>query len=154
MLVGEAPGADEDAQGEPFVGPSGQLLNKMLKAARIDRSRVWTTNVCRCRPPKNRTPLPAEVQACKVWLWREFKLVDPIVIIALGGTASRLLLRAGEDFRMGPVVGKSFPQSYMRPGGIVVPIYHPSFLLQRGQDNLEAMTRAVVAAAKYADIHE
>lgn len=151
MLVGEAPGADEDRLGIPFVGASGRLLDKMLASADIARDRVFITNVCRCRPPANRKPEPDEVAACKRWLWKELKLVDPVVLIPMGATAAKLLLRGDSGFRITREVGKARRAEYLRQDGIVVPMFHPSYLLQHNMDKVKDMVKILIKARRYAD---
>lgn len=88
MVVGEAPGADEDAQGEPFVGRAGQLLNKILEAVQFKREEVYIANIIKCRPPNNRKPNPSEVERCEPYLWKQIELINPKVILCLGLTAA------------------------------------------------------------------
>jgi DNA polymerase len=149
MFVGEAPGAEEDEQGLPFVGASGKLLNKMLEEARMERSSVFVTNVCRCRPPKNRAPLPEEIQACKGWLWKEMRIVDPLVVIPLGNTPARLLMKGKSTFRISTVVGKPHKASFLREGGIILPMYHPSFLLRGSNEKVKEMVKVLIKARNY-----
>jgi DNA polymerase len=149
MFVGEAPGADEDEQGLPFVGASGKLLNKMLADAKMDREAVFVTNVCRCRPPKNRTPTPEEVGACKGWLWKEMQLVNPLVVIPLGGTPSRLLMKGKSTFKISAVVGKPHKASFLRKDGIILPMYHPSFLLRGSNEKVKEMVKVLIKARNY-----
>jgi DNA polymerase len=96
MLVGEAPGADEDAQGEPFVGRAGQLLNRMLEAISFKREEVYICNILKCRPPNNRTPQADEVEQCIPYLRKQIQLIEPKVILCLGLTAAQNLLRTAE----------------------------------------------------------
>lgn len=101
----------------------------------------------------NRTPEPEEIAACKAWLWEEIKLVDPLVVVTLGGTAGRLLLRGNSGFRIGQVVGVAHKAKFLREGGIIVPVYHPSFLLQRGMDKVKDTVRIFKKVKKYVDEH-
>ncbi len=151
MIVGEAPGADEDKQGLPFVGASGQLLSRMLEAAKIDREAIWVSNVVRCRPPDNRRPEPAEIAACKMWLWEEMKLVDPLVVVALGNTPAKLLLRGKSTFKISRVVGQPQPADFLKEQGIVVPMYHPSYLLRQSEKDVQEATRIFVKVRNYVD---
>jgi uracil-DNA glycosylase family 4 len=122
-LVGEAPGADEDRQGVPFVGAAGQLLNKILAACGLRREEVYICNVLKCRPPNNRTPRPDEVGNCRDYFVRQLDLVRPKYIVALGGTAAQSLL--GTNQSLGRLRGK-----FHDFRGIPVMVtYHPSFLL-------------------------
>ncbi len=97
MFIGEAPGADEDLQGEPFVGRAGQLLNKILEAIHLRREEVFICNILKCRPPNNRTPLPEEVEQCLPYLRKQIALVHPKLIVCLGLTAAQNLLRTKES---------------------------------------------------------
>jgi uracil-DNA glycosylase len=124
MFVGEAPGADEDAQGRPFVGRAGQLLNKIIEAIGFKREDVFIGNVNRCRPPQNRTPTIQEAATCKPFLLREIHIVRPKLIVVLGNTALKNLLGTKEGITK--VRGKF--QDY---NGIkVMPTYHPAYLLR------------------------
>ena len=124
MLVGEGPGAREDATGRPFVGAAGELLNGILRAIDIPRESVFIANIVKCRPPKNRKPLPDEVAACLPYLQRQVALIRPSVIVALGGTAAESLL--GVKKSLGQLRGQV--HSY---GGIpLVVTYHPAALLR------------------------
>ena len=123
-FIGEAPGADEDAQGEPFVGPAGQLLNRILVAMGMKREEVYICNILRCRPPGNRAPLPDEAHNCREWLERQFDLVRPRFICALGATAAQHLL--GTTVSIGKLRGR-----FLDYRGIpVLCTYHPAFLLR------------------------
>ncbi|MDQ1709091.1 MAG: uracil-DNA glycosylase [Frankiaceae bacterium] len=126
MFVGEAPGMNEDLQGVPFVGRSGQLLDQLLGAAGIDRDQVVIANVVKCRPPDNRDPLPEEVETCRWWLRRQVHLVDPAVICTLGSFATRWAL--GKDARITRDRGRRFTVS----GRTVVPTFHPAAALRSG----------------------
>ena len=99
MLVGEAPGAEEDAAGLPFVGRSGKLLDRMLGAIGLDRSSVYVTNVVPWRPPGNRTPTPQEIEICRPFILRQIELVDPDVLVLLGGASAKALTGANEAIR-------------------------------------------------------
>src|SRR6202012_5933250 len=92
MFVGEGPGADEDAQGLPFVGRAGQLLNNMIAATGLKREQVYIANIVKCRPPQNRTPEPEEAHTCMQFLWRQMDVIRPEVVVALGSTAATYLL--------------------------------------------------------------
>jgi DNA polymerase len=93
VLIGEAPGADEDAQGEPFVGRAGQLLNKILEAINFTREEVYICNILKCRPPNNRDPQPNEIDACEPHLWKQLELIKPKLILCLGRISAQVLLR-------------------------------------------------------------
>jgi uracil-DNA glycosylase len=124
MFVGEAPGADEDAQGEPFVGRAGQLLTKIIQAMGYRREEVYICNVLKCRPPENRTPLPDEVANCLPYLLRQIELIRPKVIVALGATALRALL----DIQIG--ITKMRGTWYDFHGIPIMPTFHPAYLLR------------------------
>jgi len=126
MLIGEAPGADEDRQGEPFVGRAGQLLNEMLFAAGFRREQVYIANILKCRPPGNRNPLPDEVVHCQDYLARQVDLVRPALILALGGIAAQNLLQT--EVSVGRLRGVR--HSYGESGIPVVVTYHPAYLLR------------------------
>ena len=124
MFIGEGPGEQEDLQGEPFVGPAGQLLDKMLKIIYLDRRDVYIANIVKCRPPRNRDPLPAEQNACVGWLQRQIELVNPEIIVFLGRIAACYFL--GADFRITRQHGQWFDLNGRR----AMAIYHPSALLR------------------------
>jgi uracil-DNA glycosylase family 4 len=124
MFVGEAPGADEDAQARPFVGRAGQLLTKIIEAIGFKREEVLIGNVNRCRPPGNRPPTPEEASMCKPFLLREIAVVQPEVIVVLGNTAMRNLL----DIKQGITKVRGEFQDYH--GVKVMPTFHPAYLLR------------------------
>jgi DNA polymerase len=124
MFVGEAPGADEDAQARPFVGRAGQLLNKIIEAIGLKREEVFIGNVNRCRPPQNRTPTLTEAATCKPFLLREIAVVKPEVIVVLGNTAMKNLLETKEGITRVRGIFQDF-------NGIkVMPTFHPAYLLR------------------------
>lgn len=124
MFIGEAPGADEDAQGEPFVGRAGQLLTKIIEAMGYRREQVYITNILKCRPPQNRTPLPDEVANCLPYVLRQIELIQPKVIVALGATALRALL----DVQLG--ITKMRGHWYTFRDIPIMPTFHPAYLLR------------------------
>jgi len=125
MFVGEAPGADEDKQGLPFVGKAGQLLDRILEAAGIDPDEVYITNVVKCRPPGNRTPLPDEVKVCtQLWLLPEIEIVRPQIIVPLGSVATQFFL--GQKVPITKVRGKWFEWNGIK----IFPMFHPAYLLR------------------------
>jgi DNA polymerase len=125
MFVGEGPGEEEDRQGRPFVGKAGQLLDKILEAAGIPRGEVYITNIVKCRPPNNRTPLPDEAKACTSrWLVREIELVSPQVIVPLGAVAAEFFL--GEKVPITKARGNWYEWHGIR----VFPMFHPAYLLR------------------------
>jgi len=97
VLIGEAPGADEDAQGEPFVGRAGQLLNKILEAIHFKREEVYICNILKCRPPNNRDPLPGEVEQCEPYLWKQLEIIKPKIILCLGRISAQVLLKTTDS---------------------------------------------------------
>ena len=132
MFVGEAPGADEDASGRPFVGRAGQLLNKIIEAIGMKRDDVFIGNVNRCRPNQNRTPTSAEAATCKPFLLREIAIVRPEVIVVLGNTAMHNLL----DTKVGITKVRGQFQDYK--GIKVMPTFHPAYLLRDPSKKREA----------------
>ncbi|MCX7886221.1 MAG: uracil-DNA glycosylase [Verrucomicrobiae bacterium] len=124
MFIGEAPGADEDAQGEPFVGKAGQLLTRIIEAMGMRRSEVYIANVLKCRPPENRTPLPDEIANCLPYLRQQIELIRPKVIVALGATALRALL--GLNVSVTKMRGKW----YVYEGIPIMATFHPAYLLR------------------------
>ena len=125
MIVGEAPGADEDQQGEPFVGKAGQLLTKIIEAIELKRSDVYIANVIKCRPPGNRNPEPPEVATCSPFLLRQIDIIQPKVIVALGTFAAQTLLQV--DTPISRLRGRVHP---FRGGIRLVPTFHPAYLLR------------------------
>jgi uracil-DNA glycosylase len=126
MFIGEAPGADEDRQGEPFVGRAGQLLTSMIKALGLARQDVYIANVLKCRPPGNRDPRPEEARSCRGYLERQIELVDPAVIVAVGRIAAQSLLET--DAALARLRGKVHGLGVRRRPLVV--IYHPAYLLR------------------------
>ena len=132
MFVGEAPGADEDVQGVPFVGRAGQLLTKMIGAMGLRRDEVYIANVLKCRPPGNRNPEPDEIQTCQPFLFRQIASIQPRVVIALGAFAARTLLVTEEPISR--LRGRVFDFR----GAKLIPTFHPSFLLRSPGNKREA----------------
>ncbi len=126
MVVGEAPGADEDRQGEPFVGRAGQLLNAMLRAVGLAREQVYIANILKCRPPRNRDPRPEEVSCCEGYLHRQVELIRPRIILAVGRIAAHNLLKT--DVSLGRMRGQCY--RYSDTDIPVVVTYHPAYLLR------------------------
>jgi len=127
MLIGEAPGAEEDKQGLPFVGKAGQLLDRMLMAIGLQREQVYIANIVKCRPPENRDPKPEEAAACSAYLKRQIELVNPRVILVLGKVAAHNLL--GTEEALGKLRGA--PYLYEDTGIPVIVTYHPAYLLRK-----------------------
>ncbi|MGV0005527.1 MAG: uracil-DNA glycosylase, partial [Candidatus Porifericomitaceae bacterium WSBS_2022_MAG_OTU9] len=148
MIVGEAPGAEEDRLGEPFVGRAGQLLDAMLVAIGLSREQVYIANIIKCRPPKNRDPEPDEAQSCMNWLSRQIDLVQPQLILAVGRVAAQNLLRDQS------AVGKLRGRRHTLPGSDVPVIvsYHPAYLLRNPQAKAEAWRDLLLAKSVFAEV--
>lgn len=123
MFIGEAPGRNEDLQGEPFVGAAGKLLDELLASIGLDRSQAYIANVLKCRPPGNRDPLPVEIATCTPFLAEQVRLIDPVVITTLGNFATRYVLDTQRP--IGALRGRLFTSGSRR----VVPIFHPAAAL-------------------------
>src|SRR5438094_7950718 len=129
VVIGEGPGADEDQQGKPFVGRAGQLLTRMLESVQLSRDEVYITNAVKCRPPGNRNPEPDELDACAPFLDAQLGVLDPKVVLALGSVASQALLKTREP--IGKLRGRLHPYR----NGVLIPTFHPAFLLRNpGQE--------------------
>lgn len=139
LFVGEGPGADEDAQGLPFVGRAGQLLNNMIAAMGLKREEVYIANVVKCRPPQNRTPEPDEANTCSPFLFRQIDVVRPEVIVALGATAATYLLGQRQ-----PLAGLRGRIHAFRSSKLIV-TYHPAFLLRDPRQKKEAWADLQIA---------
>src|SRR3990167_461180 len=124
MFIGEAPVANEDLQGEPFVGRAGQLLNSMLEAIDLNRSDIFIANILKCRPPENRDPLPEEVATCTPYLLRQIEHIKPKLIVALGRIAAQFLLNTTVT------LGKLREQTHHYHGIPLITTYHPAYLLR------------------------
>lgn len=124
MFVGEAPGEDEDKQGEPFVGRAGQLLTKIIEAIGLTRDQVYIANVIKCRPPSNRNPEPDEVESCEPFLFEQIAIVQPRIVVALGKFAAQSLLRTTEPITR--LRGRVFEFR----GASLIPTFHPAYLLR------------------------
>jgi uracil-DNA glycosylase len=150
MVVGEAPGAEEDRTGRPFVGAAGKLLDLMLAAVGFARDDVYICNVLKCRPPGNRNPQPDEVEACSPYLVRQVELIRPRAILACGTFAAQTLLGTTEP------IGRLRAGSHEYHGVPLVPTYHPAALLRNsgwvraGWDDLQRLRRAADAAGRAA----
>jgi uracil-DNA glycosylase family 4 len=136
LVIGEAPGADEDAQGEPFVGRAGQLLNEMLRAIGLPRREVYIANILKCRPPGNRDPQPEEARSCTPYLARQIGLVRPRAILAVGRIAAQWLLQS--DSPIGRLRGQVF--QYGESGTPLIVTYHPAYLLRSPMEKAKAWT--------------
>ncbi|MCH7504648.1 uracil-DNA glycosylase [PVC group bacterium] len=124
MFVGEAPGADEDAQGFPFVGRAGKLLTKIIESIGLNRKDVYICNVIKCRPPQNRTPFPHEIEKCHPYLEAQINYIKPKIICTLGSPAAKTVL--GTEETISHIRG----QVFHRQDTIVIPTYHPAYLLR------------------------
>ena len=134
LIIGEAPGADEDRQGEPFVGRAGQLLNAMLKAIGLTREQVYIANILKCRPPNNRDPKPEEAASCSPYLQRQIELIQPRLILALGRIAAQRLLQTNTS--LARLRGKVHTlESTQSP---VIVTYHPAYLLRSPAEKRKA----------------
>jgi DNA polymerase len=147
LVIGEAPGADEDREGEPFVGRAGQLLNRMLAAIGLPRQQVYIANILKCRPPGNRDPRPEEVLSCQAFLTRQIELLSPRIILAVGRISAQTLL--GTDLPLGRLRGR-----WLEFGPQAIPLrvtYHPAYLLRspdqkaRAWEDLTAVARRLGA---------
>ncbi|MGO8859232.1 MAG: uracil-DNA glycosylase [Acidimicrobiales bacterium] len=143
LFVGEGPGHQEDLAGEPFVGRSGKLLDRlMLEEIGLTRTECYIANVVKCRPPQNRDPAPHEIEACRPYLEEQITLIDPAVVVTLGNFATRLLLDRTEGIRH--LRGSVYPYR----SGHLVPTYHPAFVLRAGGEALAEMRADLVRAKR------
>ena len=137
MFVGEAPGEDEDRQGEPFVGKAGQLLTRIIQAMGLQREKVYIANIIKCRPPRNRNPEPDEIETCSPFLRRQIQIIRPKVICALGNFAAQTLLATGQKISQLRGRFHALPISFADgvPAEIkVMPTFHPAYLLRNPED--------------------
>lgn len=134
MLIGEAPGFYEDQQGEPFVGPAGQLLTKMIQAMKMERSDVYIANILKCRPPNNRDPLPEEVKACTAYLDQQITLIKPVLLLAVGRISAHYLLKTKSSLES--LRGKV--HTYHDTNIPLIVTYHPAYLLRNPADKKKA----------------
>jgi DNA polymerase len=149
MFVGEAPGAEEDAKGEPFVGQAGRLLDNMLAALGMRRgTNVYIANVLKCRPPGNRTPEPGEVDACRPYLDRQVELIRPKLIVALGRSAATTLLAV--EATIASLRGRV----HRYQGVPLIVTYHPAYLLRNLPDKAKAWEDLCLARATIRALHD
>ncbi len=127
MIIGEAPGEEEDRQGQPFVGRAGKLLSSMLFAMGLEREKVYITNVVKCRPPNNRDPHPQEAAACSQYLKRQIEMISPKLILAVGRVSAQLLLDT--EISLGRLRGQL--HKYQDTGTDLIVTYHPAYLLRK-----------------------
>lgn len=144
MLIGEAPGKNEDKQGKPFVGSAGKILNSLLEKGNVDRSTVYITNVVKCRPPGNRVPKRDEIEACSVYLRKQLEVIAPKIIVLLGKTAAESYL--GRKVSMGTEHGKPFEHD----GRTVIITYHPASVIYNRKlwDSIEEDFKSVSHALR------
>lgn len=150
LIIGEAPGVDEDRQGEPFVGRAGQLLNSMLKAMGLSREQVFIANILKSRPPGNRDPRPDEVRECIPYLYRQIELINPRLILCVGRIAAQTLL--GTDTPIGKLRGNLHHLPPVHPSGKPRPMivtYHPAYLLRSPAEKRKAWADLVMAMQTY-----
>ncbi len=135
MFVGEAPGADEDAQGRPFVGRAGQLLDKIIAACGLKREDVWIGNILKCRPPDNRDPRPEEIIACIPYLQRQIELINPEIIVALGAHAAKTLLDTPKAIGQLRGIFHEYQPGIGHKPIKLMPTFHPAYLLRNYSDD-------------------
>jgi DNA polymerase len=149
MVIGEAPGAEEDRQGEPFVGKAGQLLTSMLKAMGLSREQIFIANILKSRPPNNRDPRSDEVEACLPYLYRQIELVNPRLILCVGRIAAQTLLST--DSTIGKLRGKLHRLASGRP---MIVTYHPAYLLRSPAEKRKSWADMVLAMQTYQKLGE
>ena len=145
MFIGEGPGENEDLQGVPFVGRGGKLLDDMLELINLDRTKVYIANMVKCRPPKNRDPLPTEQAACERWLSRQIELINPRIIVCLGRIAAMRFIKP--DFK----ITREHGQWFEKDGRRVMALYHPAALLRdprKRPETFDDLKRIQAAAAE------
>ena len=143
MFVGEGPGAEEDKQGLPFVGRSGQLLDKLvLEELGITRGHCYIANVVKCRPPGNRDPKPDEIDSCRPYLDGQVDLIAPEVIVTLGKFAAQLLLDSSET------IGRLRGREHEFRTGVLIPTYHPAYVLRGGGESMARMRADLIRAKR------
>jgi DNA polymerase len=143
MFIGEGPGRDEDLVGEPFVGRSGKLLDKLVhQELGLDRTSFYIANVVKCRPPGNRDPLPDEIASCRPYLEAQLDLIDPTVVVTLGNFSTRLLLGTTEGITR--LRGRAYPFR----GGHLVPTFHPAAALRGGAEVVAGMRADLIRAKR------
>ena len=146
MFVGEAPGADEDAQGIPFVGRAGQLLTRIIESIGLQREQVYIANILKCRPPRNRDPQPDEVESCEGFLFQQIQAIDPFLVVALGRYAAQTLLQT--QTAISRIRGKFYPYR----GGLLIPTFHPSYLLRNPRAKREVWEDMKAIRAKLTEL--
>jgi uracil-DNA glycosylase family 4 len=148
LIIGEAPGAEEDKQGEPFVGRAGKLLNSMLRAIGLQREQVFIGNILKCRPPGNRDPKPEEVACCEEYLKKQIAMIKPKIILTVGRVAAQNLLKSDTP------IGQMRGQRYTYPGTDipVVVTYHPAYLLRSPREKRKSWQDLQHALRVYAEV--
>ena len=147
MFVGEAPGADEDAQGIPFVGRAGQLLTRIIESIGLSRDQVYIANILKCRPPGNRDPEPEEVATCEGFLFQQIQVVSPKVMVALGRYAAQTLLRTET------AISRMRGQFFDFAGGLLIPTYHPAYLLRNPSSKRQVWEDMKAVRAKLKELN-
>jgi uracil-DNA glycosylase family 4 len=148
LFVGEGPGREEDLAGEPFVGRSGKLLDRLMaEEIGVTRAQCYIANVVKCRPPNNRNPAPNEIEACRPYLEEQIDLIKPAVVVTLGNFATQLLLARPEGIRR--LRGAVYPYR----AGHLVPTYHPAFVLRAGGEAMAEMRADLVRAKRLVAEH-
>jgi uracil-DNA glycosylase len=143
LFVGEGPGREEDLAGEPFVGRSGKLLDRLMwEEVGLTRAECYIANVVKCRPPQNRDPAPREIEACRPYLAEQIELIDPRVIVTLGNFATKLLLETTKGIR------ELRGQVFERGRASLVPTYHPAYVLRAGGEAMAEMRADLVRAKR------
>lgn len=148
MLIGEAPGSEEDKQGEPFVGRAGQLLNNMMKAVGLNRDKVYIANILKCRPPGNRDPKAEEVACCEQYLRQQINMIQPKLILALGRVAAQNLLKVTTP--IGRMRGNQYEYGETRIPVLVT--YHPAYLLRSPREKHKSWQDLLTAKRIYKEI--
>ncbi len=147
VFVGEGPGRNEDQQGEPFVGAAGALLTRIVNnVLRLERSEVYICNVVKCRPPRNRDPRPDEVATCSPFLWRQLEAIQPKIVVGLGRFAIQCLLETQQS--VGRLRGRAHPFR----GAVLIPTYHPAYLLRNPSDKRKVFEDMMLVRSEYARI--
>jgi len=143
LFVGEGPGREEDLAGEPFVGRSGKLLDRLMwEEIGLTRAECYIANVVKCRPPQNRDPAPIEIEACRPYLSEQVSIIDPVVIVTLGNFATKLLLESTRGIR------ELRGQVFERGRASLVPTYHPAYVLRAGGEAMAEMRADLVRAKR------
>lgn len=149
LFIGEGPGENEDIQGEPFVGRGGKLLDKMLSAVDLDRNKnIYIANIVKCRPPKNRDPLPAEQEACIGWLREQTRFISPKIIVCLGRISAQKII--SPDFK----VTKQHGEFFERKGILLMGTFHPAALLRNPNQKPDAFEDFIKLRDKIAELQQ